>query len=239
MNFFLWAGVCVLIVLVGYGVFSFVRIEHLIQESAVLVRQAVPFEHMVAPEKGAVLFVGDSTGVGVGADSANDSLAGRYSDDHPDVSVYNRAVSGAKTAAVSAQLAGYHDNSFDTVIIQIGGNDITYFTDLSALKTDIEQLLLRAHRVGKKVILLSCGNVSGALIFPRPIAFLWEKRTRQVREVFMTAAETSHTHYVDLFHEDRRSDPFFTDPYHYHAADLFHPSSLGYGLWYKELKKAL
>lgn len=238
MNFMLWIGVFVLVLFVGYGVFSFVRVERLIQASAVLVRQAAPFEHMATPESGAVLFAGDSTAVGVGADNPNDSLAGRYSKDHPSVSVYNKAVSGTKTAGVVEQLAGYQEASFDTVIIQIGGNDITYFTDLSALKSDITQVLIRAHQVGKKVILLSCGDVGNALLFPRPIAFLWESRTRQVREVFMTASQSSHTYYVDLFREDKQSDPFFTDPYRSHAADLFHPSSFGYGLWYRDLKEA-
>ncbi len=182
--------------------------------------------------------MGDSTGVGVGATRVEDSLAGRLSEDHPDWSIENVSVSGRKTAELIPVLEVLGTHQYDQIIIQIGGNDITYFSDRDTLAGDIATVLQEAKRVSPQVILLTSGNVGNAPILPRPLAFLWHRRTLQVRDIFIEAAEEASVTYVDLY-RDKKTDPFFLEPYRYHASDLFHPSSEGYGLWYEEFKKAL
>ena len=237
MNVFYSSLVIAVLILLGYAVFSYIRIQGLIRESQMLVRGSTPYQKVVSGATTRVLFVGDSTGVGVGATRGEDSLAGRLSQDHPDWMIENLSVSGRKTAElipVLTELGGHYDR----VILQIGGNDITYFTDEKQLAQDIALVLREAKRLSAHVILITSGNVGNAPILPRPIAFLWHRRTLQVRDIFMRASEEAGVTYVDLYRE-KRTDPFFLEPYRYHAIDLFHPSSEGYGLWYEELKKSL
>lgn len=221
-----------------YSIFSFVRVSRLIQEGQMLVRSSTLYERMVAPSAPHALFVGDSTGVGVGALSPEDSLAGRFGSDFPEWNITNQSVSGRKTAEILPILQALPDGAYSLVVIQIGGNDITYFSNERALEVSIRQVVREARRVGGRVILLSCGNVASALIFPRPVAFLWEQKTLSVREIFLRVAREEVITYVDLYRK-RGNDPFFLEPYRYHARDLFHPSSEGYGLWYEQFRKAL
>lgn len=237
MNVFYSSLVIAVLILLGYAVFSYIRIQGLIRESQVLVRGSTPYQSAVPGETERVLFIGDSTGVGVGATRPEDTLAGRTAQDHPNWTIENLSVSGRKTAElipVLTELGG----QYDRVILQIGGNDITYFSDTDHLASDITLVLAEAKRLSAHVILLTSGNVGNAPILPRPLAFLWHHRTLQVRDIFMRASKEVGVTYVDLYRE-KRSDPFFFEPYRYHAIDLFHPSSEGYGLWYEELKKSL
>ncbi len=238
MNVFYPSVAVFILVVVGYTVFSFIRMQGLIRESQVLVRGSIPYQRAVSEATENVLFVGDSTGVGVGATRPEDSLAGRLAQDHPNWTIENLSVSGRKVAELLPVFDGLGEKQYERVVVQIGGNDITRFTEIGALEADINSVLVAAKRVGKDVILLSCGNVASALLFPRPAAFLWEKRTLLVRDIFMKAAHEQGVTYVDLY-RDKKTDPFFLEPYRFHAADLFHPSSEGYGLWYQEFKKAL
>ena len=177
MNVFFSSLVVLVVLVIGYSIFSFFRIQGLIRESRVLVRGSIPYQRATIPEAPKVLFVGDSTGAGVGAPRPEESLAGRFGAEHPD------------------------------------------------------------WNVGEPVTLLSCGNVASALLFPRPLAFLWERRTLLVRDMFMRAASKQGVTYFDLY-RDKKTDPFFLEPYRYHASDLFHPSGEGYGLWYENFKKS-
>lgn len=238
MSFFGYSVVSIVVCLTLYTVFSSVRIARLIRESQVLVRSSVPYERMVAPEALGALFVGDSTGVGVGALSPEESLAGRFAKDFPEWNVVNQSVSGRKTVEIIPPLEALSERSFSLVVVQIGGNDITYFSNEGQLEKDIRRVIQEAKRVGGRAILLTCGNVASAPIFPRPLAFLWERKTLAVREIFMRVAREEVITYIDLYHE-KKSDPFFLEPYRYHASDLFHPSSEGYGLWYEQFRKVL
>lgn len=238
MNVIYSSLVIAVLILLGYTVFSYIRIQSLIRESQILVRGSVPYQRAVPGETERVLFIGDSTGVGVGATLPEDSLAGRMAQDYPNWTIENLSVSGRKTAELIPVLTGLGGGHYDRLIIQIGGNDITYFTDEKQLSQDITSVLTEARKLSSQVILLTAGNVGNAPLLPRPLAFLWERRTLSVREIFMTAAETAGVVYVDLYRE-KPSDPFYLEPYRYHAIDLFHPSSEGYGLWYQDLKKAL
>jgi len=232
---------CIIVVggltLTVYGVSTYFRLSGLLAESSALVKNALPYEQQGATDAPTVLFIGDSTGVGVGA-KPEESLAGRYGAEYPTWNVVNLSVSGRRTAELLPVLKNLETGRYERVIIQVGGNDITYFSPLEQLKKDIADVLAEAKRVGKKVTLISCGNVGNAPIFPRPVAFLWSKRTLAVRSIFMEAATKAGVSHVDLYREGA-DDPFAREPLRYHARDLFHPSGEGYGLWYEDLKKSL
>lgn len=218
----------------AYIVFSFFRIGRLLNKSSDLIKKARSYKQFIGAEAPKILFVGDSTGVGVGASKPADSVAGRFGADHPEMTIENLSVSGRKTAEIIGDLEKIPEDSYQYVFIQIGGNDIVNFSKLGKLKKDLNEVLSKAKKISKNVVVLTSGNVGSAPIFPRPLAFLWERQTKKVREIFMKETSAREVIYIDLFKE-ATDDPFYKEPLKYHAKDLFHPSSEGYGLWYENL----
>ncbi len=235
MNLYFWIPISFAVLFSGYVLFSFFRIRGLIRESATLINESKPYERFVSAKADKVLFIGDSTGVGVGASSPDDSVAGRFGADYPEMTIENLSISGRKTAEIIPDLKKIPKNSYEYVIIQVGGNDIIGFTNIEKLKSNLDVVLSEAKRIGEKVLVMTSGNVGNAPIFPRPIAFLLEKQTRKVREVFIKKTSNYNAVYIDLFKE-KINDLFSKEPLKYHAKDLFHPNSDGYGLWYQNLK---
>ena len=80
--------------------------------------------------------------------------------------------------------------------------------------------------------------VGTALLLPWGTRWLFERRTRAVRNIFIEAAGHYGAQYIDLFREHAK-DPFYKNPRYYYAADLFHPSSAGYADWYAIMQPTL
>jgi lysophospholipase L1-like esterase len=187
-----------------------------------------------APVK--ILVVGDSTGVGTGAQNPLDSIAGRIYRDNPNVYIRNRSHNGATAQDILLKLENEPEKNFTLVLVQVGGNDILRFTKLNTLRHVIIRVLETAATKGKHVIFMSTGNVGLAPAFPLPLSWIYTWQTRKVRAIFMEAASKTGVEYVDLFKE-RKDDPFLREPSLFYAADYLHPGSEGYGLWYEELKR--
>lgn len=182
-----------------------------------------------------ILIVGDSTGVGTGADNPADSIAGRIAREFTFVEIVNKSVDGAKATDVLAQLNSLEETGFDIVLVQVGGNDILRFTDLDTVKYTIAEILHRAYQAAPEVIFMSTGNVGSSPAFFPPINWIYTDRTRKVRSIFLLISREKGVEYVDLFVE-KADDPFLEDPKRYFSEDLLHPGSDGYGLWYEELR---
>lgn len=225
-------------VILVYGIFSYWRIQGLIRESRILIQEAHPYTRHVSDTAAQALFIGDSTGVGVGSKHKEDSIAGRFALTHPTLNIDNLSKSGRKTRDILSIMENISGRPYTYLIIQIGANDIVSFSNIETLRSDIRKVLLKATRIGENVFLMTSGNVGNAPLFPRPFAFLWERQTRIVREIFKEEADKLGVQYVDLFME-KDKDPFALEPSRYHAPDLFHPSGEGYGIWYGELEKML
>lgn len=238
MNIHFLIGLLILLCLGTYILYSYIRIQSLLRVSRTLVENTLPYERALAPDAPRALFLGDSTGVGVGADTPLDSLAGRFGTDHPEWTVENRSVSGRKTAELIPILRALPGKHYEKVVVQIGGNDIVAFSEKKQLQKDITAVLEEAKHVGKEVFLLTAGNVGNTPLFPRPLAYIWTQRTLAVRKIFKRTAEEMGVTYIDLY-RGAADDPFASDPYRYHAKDLFHPSSDGYALWYAAFKKSV
>jgi len=226
------------ILLVMYGIFTYVRIQNLIRVSSGLVESTKPFERSASTSAPKVLFVGDSVSLGVGASKPEKSITGLFSEQHPEWSVDSLSVSGRRTAGLIPVFQALSDKSYDMVVIQIGGNDVVHFTPQEDLESQIDAVLTEAKRVSSHVVLLTSGNVGDAPLFPRPFAWMWSRKTLEVRELFMAEAEKNGVVYVDLYRK-HDEDPFALHPYEYHTTDLFHPSDLGYAFWHDALEKKL
>lgn len=216
-----------------YVIYEYLRIKPLIAHTQSLIVTAHPYERSTGTRS--LFVVGDSTGVGVGSLHSVESVAGRLSQ-LLDTSVENHAVSGARVFEVPAQLKKATQKKYDVVLIQIGANDVTHFTSLDDLQTNLDAILVSAKEKSDHVILMTSGKVGDAPFIPRSIAPLFNYRSRQVRDLFIRVSEAHVVAYVDLL---AVSAVFDTDHDKYYAADYFHPSSDGYALWYGVLKDTI
>lgn len=228
-----------LIISVVLALFAVLGVYRLfIREPAELIRTTTAFERKTEGGTPRILIVGDSTGVGVGSSAPILSIAGRLGTTYLRAYIENRAVSGARTAEVAEQFKDTPVHSFDIVLIQVGANDVTHFTKPDELRGSVAALLSRGHEVGAHVFLMTSGSVGHAPLFIYPFSRIFTNRSLLVRDIFNEEADKAQAHYIDLY-EPREDDIFLTDPKKYFAADSFHPSEEGYGVWYEQVKQAL
>ena len=105
---------------------------------------------------------------------------------------------------------------------------------LSRVAPEFEALIenLPKHR---RLIVLTCGNLGGAGIFPRVIGYIYEHISRTYHAKLREIVTKHGGIYVDLF-DERGSDPFIREPKIYLAPDYFHPSSRGYEYWFAKVE---
>ena len=203
-----------------------------------LKKTTVSFSGGVA-EKGNILIIGDSTGVGVGADKPEDSIAGFLVEDG--FKVKNLSEDGAITKEVFKQIENENvieGKKYDLVLIFSGGNDIMWFSNLNETILFFDKILDKAKEIGKKVVVMPPGNVGLAPIFREPVGLVFTNRTSFMREFFMKISEEKGVLYVDLF-ANKLEELFLDSPLDYFAQDLIHPSSKGYELWYLKMRDKL
>ncbi len=208
------------------------------QISLKLVNETVPYQKLSTDYSKTLLVLGDSTGVGVGAEKAEDSVAGRLAKTLDATYVENRAVSGAVVADLPMQFAQASLERYDTILIQIGGNDITHFHDAQKTADALAPLLAKAVSRSTQVILMSAGNVGATTNFPPFVRPFYTRLNLQYHEAFGTVAKQERAVYVNLY-TPPGEDPFTAHPETYLAADGFHPSGAGYGLWFDRLKETI
>ena len=228
--------VFVLIILVClYFVANSVQLGIRIYHGMKLADESSAYEVKDPQARKRILIVGDSTGVGTGADDPADSIAGRIARDFPFVTIINKSADGARAKDVLEQLNSLEETGFDMVLVQVGGNDILRFTDLNTVKNVVAEMLHAAYQTAPDVIFMSTGNVGSSPAFFAPISWIYTDRTRKTRSIFLLISREKGVEYVDLFRE-KAEDPFLDDPKRYFAVDLLHPGSDGYGVWYEELR---
>ena len=186
-----------------------------------------------------VVWLGDSTAVGEGASSAAGAVPSQVQDgfDLPDASLKVLAVSGARAADVLAHqvplVAGAHP---DLVLISVGANDTIHLTGAGDFRHRYEELV-RALPPGVPVALLGVPDMGAIARFAQPLRAMAGRRGRHLdAEVRRVAAATGAV-YVDIAGPTGPS--FRRDPTRYFAADDFHPSDAGYGLWADAVLKVL
>lgn len=200
-----------------------------------LAKQSKAFQKDLTAARKRLLVVGDSTGVGTGAERPRDSVAGRLAEILPDVEIVNLARDGARTAELLDQLDKASGTPFDAILIQTGGNDILRITSLRRLRASTRALLQAAKKRAGCVVMMSTGDVGAAPAFPWPVDAFYSLRTRKVRGLFLELASRAGIDYVDLY-DPGADNPFHANPDMHYARDGLHPSAAGYGLWFEKLK---
>lgn len=197
-----------------------------------------------------LVWLGDSTAAGVGASTASGALPSQVADglgaagtsaaDRPgsrDVSVSVVAVSGARVADVLAdQVPKVAALRPDLVLISVGANDTIRLTGRGAFRRTYEKVI-RALPAGVPVVLLGVPDMGAIPRFAQPLRAVAGWRGRHLdAEVRRVAAATGAV-YADIAGP---TGPLFRrNPGRYFAADDFHPSDAGYGLWADAVLKVL
>lgn len=221
-----------LIVLQGFRIYSYGKV------SKRLVSMAKPFSYKASHKTGSILIVGDSLGIGVGS-NREDSLSGRLHRDFPDYDIDNISQSGIKIKDGLSKIKNLEkEKKYNFIIIQLGANDITRFTKITSVVSDLRELLKIAHEHSNKVIFVTSGSVGYAPLFIEPFSSFYTNRSKTFFKDYKKIAEESNTKYVNLFFS-KEEDPFRKDEDKFYAEDKFHPSGAGYGLWYENIKKVI
>lgn len=225
------AGFLVLALLV-YGLIAGVLANSHIRTGKGLASAAKPFEHMPSNPRLKVLVIGDSSGVGVGAEPEQ-SVAGRLAKDYPNVSVTNQAVSGYRIHDLYETFRP--TEKYDIIIIHIGGNDILHGTDRETAEKELREVLDRARSSATHVVHINGGDMGNAPIFIWPSSYLMTYRTKKYRDIFMRVDGEMGIVYVDIYQREEDGGRGNGPERSWFAADAFHPSASSYAFWYESI----
>lgn len=181
-----------------------------------------------------VVWIGDSTGDGVGATEPAFVLPRVVADGlgRPvDLTVLAKSGSTAGDA-LGEQLPRVADLKPDWVFIALGGNDVIHLTTRPAFRNRMNALVDGVKATGaEKIIVLGLGEFGSTVLFKQPLRAIIGLRGHQINGDVKNLAAQQGVVYVDII--KRAAPKFFEDPIRYHARDKFHPSDDGYGLWAK------
>jgi len=181
-----------------------------------------------------ILLLGDSTGYGTGADSVEETLAGRFAHDFPYVEVNNYAVNGSITNNVIKQLDRIHDRNYNLTIISTGGNDTWRLTDPKHVERDLRIVVEKAKAItGNNVVLIIYNNIASGPVFPLFVRHFILRRTETINEIFIRVGNEYGIEAVPIFLRDEKC------PADFFSRDGLHPSSEGYRIMYIRLWSVL
>ena len=188
----------------------------------------------------AILVLGDSTGVGVGAQRPEDSIAGRLAIDFPDSDIANISRSGARVADALAQARQCvaEGRRFDVAVLHLGSNDVVRGTDVAELAAACDALMVELKTVALHVVWLGPPNLGLAPLFPLPYAWLMSSRSRAATSIFAASAAKHGVSYVD-FSAPEHGERLRRGKKLHFAEDGFHPSSSSYGYGYATARAAM
>lgn len=208
--------------------------------SRALAASSQRYERRQAASAHAILVLGDSTGVGVGAEQPEDSIAGRLATDFPHSDIVNISRSGARVADALAQVRQCvaEGRRFDVAVLHLGGNDVVRGTDVDELAAACEALMAELKSVARRTVWLGPPNIGLAPLFPLPYAWLMASRTRTATSVFAASAARHDVAYVD-FSTPEHGERLRRGKKDHFASDGFHPSSSSYGYGYATVRDAM
>lgn len=202
-----------------------------------LVEKAIPFQLSSSDFAKTLLVLGDSTAVGVGAKSPEDSVPAMYAHFIGATYVENKAVSGARILDAHKQTESAVREKYSHILIQVGANNIVVLTSIHQAEEQLRVLLknLPGH---EQLTVITCGNIGGANLIPWFARGLYTKKTLAYHQMYKRVVPEFGGIYVNLY-LPKEEDPFLKEPEKYLAEDEFHPSSAGYTLWFEKISQVL
>ncbi|HVW32888.1 MAG TPA: GDSL-type esterase/lipase family protein [Acidimicrobiia bacterium] len=178
-----------------------------------------------------IVWLGDSTAAGEGAATAAGAVPSQVQAGLgiPDAALSVLAVSGARAADVLVhQLPLVAARRPDLVLISVGANDAIHLTGAGGFRRTYMELV-RALPRGVPVVLLGIPDMGAIARFAQPLRAIAGARGRHLDAEVRGVAAGTGAIYVPI--AGPTGPAFRRDPHRYLAADDFHPSSEGYGLW--------
>lgn len=182
----------------------------------------------------ALLLLGDSLAVGIGARSGAHTLGGQLSEDFRGVGVECRAAVGARVRDLPAQLGAASREHYQAILVCIGGNDIVRATPLADFRARLGNALRLCSARSPCVIVANCANLGGAPLFFWPWSRWLDARSLRIRHCMARLCAAHHARFVNFCLEPER-DFFRRHPERYFSADGIHPSAYAYRLCYLSL----
>lgn len=183
---------------------------------------SVRYEDKPPRPRSRVLVLGDSTGVGVGADAAEASLAGLLAARFPHTEVVNHAFNGARLNELAAQAERLNcaGPRFDLALLLAGGNDVLHLTRRQCLLGDARRLLRRLRQLAHHTVWLGCADVGRSPALVPPLSWWFSRRTLRTMQSLAHEARAHGAVFVDFTHDPPGPLRF--------AADGVHPDSESY-----------
>ena len=206
-----------------------------LRRGRILAANTLPYGRECGADARALLVLGDSLAVGVGATQRDHSVPGRVAGTHRGVTVHNFARTGARIAELSHQLRAAPRPHYEVVIAAAGANDVLRGTSFAALVRDLETFLAEAVDRASLVVMMNGANVGGAPVFPWCVRGILTARSRRIRDATALACAQTGASFIDFFAEPD-GDPFTRDPARYFAADGLHPSSESYRVCWERVR---
>jgi lysophospholipase L1-like esterase len=200
-----------------------------------LAAHTLPYERECGDDARALLVLGDSLAVGVGAMQRDHSVAGRVAAAHRGITVHNLARTGARMVELRHQLRAAPRPHYEVLIAAAGANDVLRATSFSTLVRDLERFLAEAVNRASLVVMMNGANVGGAPVLPWYVRGMFTARSRRIRDATALACAQTGASFVDFFAEPG-SDPFTRDPARYFAVDGLHPSSESYRVCWERVR---
>lgn len=181
-----------------------------------------------------LLVVGESTVAGVGVDTLENALGGRFAHHLSEatgatVRWRSAGVSGITVRRTIREVVpGLSEGGFDLILIALGGNDVFNLNSPSRFRSDMSELIemLRHKSPEASVFLANVPMVRDAIALPHPLKYVLAKLAKM--QHFNAIDMVSRLEEVYYFDEVKRvDDDFFSDG--------IHPSAIGYDSWAREM----
>jgi lysophospholipase L1-like esterase len=179
------------------------------------------------------LVLGDSTGVGMGADHPHQTIgatiaSGISAFSGRPVELTNVAVIGAESTDLDVQveraLATVPEP--DVAVILVGANDVTHRIDNSVAVRHLGMAVRRLREAGAEVVVGTCPDLGAIQPVPQPLRLLarrWSRDLAAAQTVAVVEADGRAVSVGDLLGE-----AFSAEPHVMFSQDRFHPSPAGY-----------
>lgn len=113
----------------GKGVRGTFRKKRLAEQ---IVERTAAFERRSTSASARMLFLGDSTARGVGADTPEETVAGYFAADFPNADIANQSKDGTTVSVLADRFVTSRQKGFDLTVLHLGANDVIRFRMASA-----------------------------------------------------------------------------------------------------------
>ncbi|GAA4856725.1 SGNH/GDSL hydrolase family protein [Saccharopolyspora cebuensis] len=175
--------------------------------------------------------LGDSSAAGLGVDFPDDLPGVRLARglaaelDRP-VALTTRAVVGATTQALAAQVEATAPHPPTLVLVIIGANDVTSRLPVAASAALLGDAVRTLLDRGVPVVAGTCPDLGAIRPIPQPLRSLASRWSLALGRAQREAVEAAGGHAVPL--ADLLSPEFLARPSEFFSPDNFHPSAAGY-----------